>query len=194
MMKKPNFLELTRKHAELNDCRIDSTRGDHKEVVRFDWNDSKTQRTLTKIILKNEFNVDVELSPDRLCPPVPNRMSYLKWLSDLLAITGSQIRPPTLPQTNFATKVSEAEKSFPEDQENDSEDSVVIHAMQINPHETSEGIEAFWESIADCGMSSCDANDETPVTKSGVDTHVLDIGVGASCIYPLLGHKLYKWR
>jgi hypothetical protein len=25
-------------------------------------------------------------------------------------------------------------------------------------------------------------------------THVLDIGVGASCIYPLLGHKLFGWK
>ena len=24
--------------------------------------------------------------------------------------------------------------------------------------------------------------------------HVLDIGVGASCIYPLLGHQQHNWR
>ena len=179
-------MELTRKHAELNDCRIDSTRSDHKEIVRFDWNDSKTQRTLTKIILKNEFNVDVELSPDRLCPPVPNRMSYLKWLSDLIAVTGSQIRQTTTSETNFAAKVSE--------QGNDSEDSGAILAMQVNPHATSERIDAFGESSADCRMTSCDVNDEVTAINSNVDTHVLDIGVGASCIYPLLGHKLYKWR
>ena len=31
--------------------------------------------------------------------------------------------------------------------------------------------------------------------SSGIDTNVsvLDIGTGASCIYPLLGHQVYDW-
>lgn len=193
-MKKPNFLELARKHAELNDCRIDNTRGGCEEIVRFDWNDSKTQRTLTKIILKNDFNLNADLSPNRLCPPVPNRMCYLKWLSDLFAITGSQIRPTTTGETNTVTKDTKSEKFVRREQENDHQDSGAILAMQINTHEMLERIEAFGESNADSKKLSCDANDKDAVTNLGVDTHVLDIGVGASCIYPLLGHKLYKWR
>jgi hypothetical protein len=65
----------------------------------------------------DRFGICIDLPDDRLCPPVPNRMSYLKYLHTLI-------------------------------------------------HTTDE---------------------PTPTT-------VLDIGAGASCVYPLLGFSMYGWR
>ncbi|KAG8417944.1 hypothetical protein J3458_005394 [Metarhizium acridum] len=39
---------------------------------------------LTKTLLKLDFGIKLELPDDRLCPPVPNRHSYILWLKDLL--------------------------------------------------------------------------------------------------------------
>jgi 23S rRNA (adenine1618-N6)-methyltransferase len=38
------------------------------------------------------------------------------------------------------------------------------------------------------------ATDRNGNIPRGPDTRVLDIGVGANCIYPLLGHREYGWR
>ncbi|TQS31409.1 hypothetical protein Golomagni_08309, partial [Golovinomyces magnicellulatus] len=35
-------------------------------------------------LLKLDFNLDIELPDDRLCPPVPNRHNYILWLQELL--------------------------------------------------------------------------------------------------------------
>jgi len=42
---------------------------------------------LTKTLLRLDFGLKIELPPDRLCPPVPNRHNYILWLKDLLDTT-----------------------------------------------------------------------------------------------------------
>ncbi|KAK0621768.1 hypothetical protein B0T17DRAFT_304448 [Bombardia bombarda] len=42
---------------------------------------------LTKTLLKQHFDLKVELPHDRLCPPVPNRHNYILWLKDLMDTT-----------------------------------------------------------------------------------------------------------
>ncbi|KAI0134903.1 hypothetical protein F4814DRAFT_436752 [Daldinia grandis] len=54
-------------------------RGSH-----LDFNNPKSVMQLTKTILKQDFNLTVDLPMDRLCPPVPNRHNYILWLKDLL--------------------------------------------------------------------------------------------------------------
>lgn len=41
-------------------------------------------RQLAKTILKVDFNLTLTLPPDRLCPAVPVRWNYVRWLQDLL--------------------------------------------------------------------------------------------------------------
>ena len=42
---------------------------------------------MTKSLLKRDFGLKIELPPNRLCPPVPNRLNYLLWIQSLLDTT-----------------------------------------------------------------------------------------------------------
>ncbi|KAJ8108711.1 hypothetical protein ONZ43_g6344 [Nemania bipapillata] len=44
---------------------------------------------LTRTLLQEDFGLQINLPPDRLCPPVPNRHNYILWLKDLLDSTSS---------------------------------------------------------------------------------------------------------
>lgn len=55
---------------------------------------------LTKALLDQHFGgLQLELPPDRLCPPVPNRHLYILWLKDLLDSTGPLINEQCLATT-----------------------------------------------------------------------------------------------
>ncbi|KAI9739151.1 MAG: hypothetical protein M1834_007364 [Cirrosporium novae-zelandiae] len=97
-----------------------------KSNGQLDFSNPEAVQQLTKSLLKRDFKIIIKLPPDRLCPPVPNRLNYILWLQDLLDTTN-----------------------------NGSSD-------QYDPKRDVTG---------------------------------LDIGTGASCIYPLLGCSLRsKWR
>jgi hypothetical protein len=81
-------------------------------------------RALTKVLLLHNFRLQVDLPNDRLCPPVPNRLNYLCWLSELFE----------------------------------------------------------FDVLGPFGQSQWTA------------TPLLDIGVGASCVYPLLGSRMFGWN
>lgn len=51
------------------------------------FNDPKCVMQLTKTLLKLDFDLQIELPDDRLCPPVTNRHNYLLWLKGLLDTT-----------------------------------------------------------------------------------------------------------
>lgn len=113
---------------------------------RVDWQDAKTvqcacrissspfsktdryNRALTRAIARVDFDLTLILPSDRLCPPVPVRWNYIRWLEDLLV------------STNYE-------------------------------------------------------NEETERDDEGETVTGLDIGVGASCIYPLLACATHpSWR
>ncbi|KAN0136590.1 S-adenosyl-L-methionine dependent methyltransferase [Lactarius tabidus] len=60
-----------------------------------DFHDETAQRRLTQALLFRDFDIQLEIPDDRLCPPVPNRLNYVLWLHDILSHTSSQERPPT---------------------------------------------------------------------------------------------------
>ncbi|SLM34640.1 duf890 domain protein, partial [Lasallia pustulata] len=58
-----------------------------KKNGRLDFSDPKAVQQLTKSLLKRDFNLELELPDDRLCPPVPNRLNYILWIQSLLDTT-----------------------------------------------------------------------------------------------------------
>ncbi|GES64045.1 DUF890 domain protein [Aspergillus terreus] len=59
---------------------------------QLDFTDPDAVRQLTTSLLKRDFNLQVEIPEDRLCPPVPNRLNYILWIQDLLDTTGDEYR------------------------------------------------------------------------------------------------------
>ncbi|KAK9477939.1 hypothetical protein V1514DRAFT_308020 [Lipomyces japonicus] len=50
----------------------------------FEFNKPEALIALTTILLKQDFDLNVTLDPDRLVPRIPNRLNYIYWIQDLL--------------------------------------------------------------------------------------------------------------
>jgi hypothetical protein len=48
-------------------------------------------REVTYALLKNDFDLELDIPIDQLCPPVPNRANYIYWLRDLLHRNSPQL-------------------------------------------------------------------------------------------------------
>ncbi|KAK2624382.1 hypothetical protein QTJ16_006332 [Diplocarpon rosae] len=54
---------------------------------QLDFSNPESVYQLTKSLLKRDFALKISLPPDRLCPPVPNRLKYILWIQGLLDST-----------------------------------------------------------------------------------------------------------
>ncbi|TVY75657.1 U6 small nuclear RNA (adenine-(43)-N(6))-methyltransferase [Lachnellula suecica] len=54
---------------------------------QLDFSNPESVQQLTKSLLKRDFGLKISLPPDRLCPPIPNRLNYLLWIQALLDTT-----------------------------------------------------------------------------------------------------------
>ncbi|QIX00798.1 hypothetical protein AMS68_006315 [Peltaster fructicola] len=75
-----NFQELAKEHPEFG--QLFASSGEH-----LDWQDPATIQLLTKALLKKDFDLEITLPSDRLCPPVPVRWNYIRWIQELLDTT-----------------------------------------------------------------------------------------------------------
>ncbi|XP_050351208.1 U6 small nuclear RNA (adenine-(43)-N(6))-methyltransferase isoform X2 [Nymphalis io] len=75
----PDFSKLAKKYKEFSDVAKDIT-----GKVSIDFKDPHALRTLTKYLLKSDFNLDVNIPEDRLVPTLPLRLNYILWIEDLL--------------------------------------------------------------------------------------------------------------
>lgn len=179
-MKRPNFSLLAEKYPDLIECshKANAISGTSEPYTALNWNLARSQRTLTAITLKENFGIEIDLPFNRLCPPVPNRLSYIRWLSDLLALiplsTECVIASPS--PTNCDPR-----KAFLGDERS----KLFLSESGLNLRSSKENESA----PARISLDSVKRLDRTCLTD-----HVLDIGVGASCIYPLLGHQQHNWR
>ncbi len=69
----------------INDPEFDAVYS--KKGGYVDFQDPVTVQQLTKSILKRDFNLKIELPDDRLCPPVPVRYEYIRWIQALVDTT-----------------------------------------------------------------------------------------------------------
>lgn len=74
-----SFAQLAKEYPGLARCL--------KGTSSIDFHDPESIRQLANALLRKEFNLEVDLPGDRLCPGVPNRLNYILWLNDLLLDT-----------------------------------------------------------------------------------------------------------
>lgn len=56
--------------------------------MKIDFKNPESVRVLTRCCLMKDFNLDIELPPEKLLPTVPLRLNYLLWMEDLLKHAG----------------------------------------------------------------------------------------------------------
>ncbi|XP_064613213.1 RNA N6-adenosine-methyltransferase mettl16-like [Liolophura sinensis] len=113
--KPPDFKQLAVDWPEFRKHVTQELNG----KVTLDFKNADALRCLTKILLKKDFGLDVDMPLDRLIPTIPQRVNYILWLED------------------------------------------VLHESKL---------------------------------ESGQPVRGIDIGSGASCVYPLLGCKMNNWH
>lgn len=52
--------------------------------MHIDFSDEEALRTLTKCLLRKDFNLDVSLPPNQLIPTLPLRLNYILWIEDIM--------------------------------------------------------------------------------------------------------------
>ena len=108
--------------------RVDGEQGD----FRLNWKDPGAVRCFTTLLMKEYMDINIKLDEFHICPAVPNRLNYICWIDELIAVSQNMIKSIDL-------------------------------TANSNPESSSGSL------------------------PSNRNINGLDIGVGSSCIYPLLG-------
>ncbi|KAL1734596.1 hypothetical protein EV714DRAFT_268728 [Schizophyllum commune] len=87
-----DFATLAQAYPPLRAHLVRTANGHHT----LDFGNPEAQICLTKALLHRDFGLDVQLTPERLCPPVPNRLNYILWLQDIIAATQDETSGPVL--------------------------------------------------------------------------------------------------
>ncbi|EGG09833.1 uncharacterized protein MELLADRAFT_74344, partial [Melampsora larici-populina 98AG31] len=85
----PDFAALAYSYPGLKPFLID--RSDGTARVLIDFKNPEAIRQLSIALLKRDFDLDISLPPDRLCPMVPGRLDYCLWIIDLLDLQDLEI-------------------------------------------------------------------------------------------------------
>ncbi|CAI2173816.1 17699_t:CDS:10 [Funneliformis geosporum] len=54
-----------------------------------DYKNPEAVRELTYCLLRDDFNLVLDIPLDTLCPPIPSRLNYIHWIEDLVSSTES---------------------------------------------------------------------------------------------------------
>nr|CAG4651750.1 EOG090X04JL [Triops cancriformis] len=76
----PDFRQLAIEYPEFRKYAKQTLAG----KILIDYKDPEALRALTTCLLKRDFNLLVELPPDRLVPTLPLRFNYILWIEDLI--------------------------------------------------------------------------------------------------------------
>ncbi|CAM9122059.1 unnamed protein product [Ectocarpus sp. 12 AP-2014] len=180
---RPDFRELAREFPETFGPHVRDDPDTGRATI--DWADPAAMRELTRVMLRHDFGLREWDAPlDRLCPPVANRLNYVCWLSDLMKLS-----PPSVSAGRHS--------SSPEDASGEEGGGGGMNLAQRNLllYGTTRGVEEDGGE----GMAVCDDDgdvgdsDQTTGGPKKPSRRGVDVGTGASCIYPLLGARVAGW-
>ncbi len=78
--KRPNFKELAIKYPEFREHAVTDLKGN----VVLDFKKPECLKALSWALLKEDFELEVEMPMDRLIPTIPLRLNYILWLEDIV--------------------------------------------------------------------------------------------------------------
>eukprot|EP00752_Nemacystus_decipiens_P014801 g13176.t2 len=195
---RPDFRELAREYPDTFGPHV----RDDPETGRasIDWADPAAMRELTRVMLRHDFGLPEWDAPlDRLCPPVANRLNYICWLSDLMKLSASsESRPSPAPAPPPPAGGGAVPSSGAGGDEAAGESAMSAAQRNLLLFGTTGGVAVGAED----GMEVCDDGEAAAAAavaaaagepKGRSSCRGIDVGTGASCIYPLLGAKVAGW-
>lgn len=78
--KAPNFKTLAEKYPEFAKCVFKDLKG----KCHLDYKSPTSLRQLAIVLLKEDFDLEVEMPLNRLIPTIPLRLNYILWIEDIL--------------------------------------------------------------------------------------------------------------
>jgi methyltransferase len=78
--KPPDFKNLALKYPEFAKCIFQDLKG----KIHLDYKSAASLRQLAIALLKEDFDLDVEMPLNRLIPTIPLRLNYILWIEDIL--------------------------------------------------------------------------------------------------------------
>ncbi|CAL1294725.1 unnamed protein product [Larinioides sclopetarius] len=79
---RPDFAKIAIDYPEFRKYAIPNRKG----KLHVNFNDPNALRMVTRVLLKKDFELDVEIPDGYLIPTVPQRLNYILWIEDLLTI------------------------------------------------------------------------------------------------------------
>lgn len=155
-------------------------RNKHNGGLSIKWSDKEALKELNRCLLKRDFEIDFWEIPDGfLIPTITSRLNYICWIKSLL---------DDLIYQEKDTK----ETCFNDTLEKNSIGNINNKQKRINYQRQ------FLNSYLEKKKNNNNTFVESILQDENFDEKVLikglDIGVGANCIYPLLGYGMYKWH
>lgn len=81
-LKRPDFKILSSKYEFFRNHASTDQHG----RVHIDFKSPECLKALTWALLKEDFDLDIDIPLDRLIPTVPLRLNYILWLEDILEV------------------------------------------------------------------------------------------------------------
>lgn len=143
--------------------------------LSIDFADPAAVKALNRALLLVQYGVrDWDIPAGYLCPPIPGRADYIHCLADLLAGEGSGRNGGQSGGGRAGPGRSEGNGVWGEGR-----------GTQEGGTNPSLGAGQGALELDQAGRGAI---------PTGPAVRVLDIGVGANCVYPLIGHAEYGWR
>ncbi|KNC84618.1 hypothetical protein SARC_03185 [Sphaeroforma arctica JP610] len=203
--------------AHSGEFYMDELVGQPSSVHRFtlDFKDDVAVRELLYALLHVHYGLKLSMPLDRLVPTVTSRENYIHWVADLIEHAQYSHSIHTCDSiVDRPLNLCEREASAINRNAQTHNDFTLNKIQTASHNSLQDGKQAesnlyrkrkHRDGIGNCvettDSSSGTVSESTAATGSNSDAKQLrqfvlgfDVGVGASCIYPLLGNTLYGWH